>query len=82
MALLTTVRQAYTLAYPYFSPKEGNWGRIAGVAGSIFMMAFRTRYDETMRSYIMLGLIFLNKKNRLQNSAGSFNRLSYAGLFQ
>lgn len=72
MGLLTTVRQAYILASPYFSPSKENGGRIVGLAGSIFMMAFRARYDEVMRSHIYAVFDFFEQKKPITEFNGVF----------
>ncbi len=72
MGLLTTVRQAYTLASPYFSPVRGNWGRIGGVAGSVFMMAFRAQYDGVMHKRMYAFFDFFQQKRPIAEFNGVF----------
>lgn len=72
MTLLTTLRQAYYLASPYFSPQRDNWLRIGTLAGSILMMTFRAKFDRTGQKQIYAVYDFFKEKRALEEFSKVF----------
>lgn len=74
MGLSVTLKQAYHLASPYFSPKAGNWSRIGMLAGAVLMAAYRAKTDGTRREQIQEVYTFFWEKKPLEE----FNKVFQA----
>jgi ABC-type uncharacterized transport system fused permease/ATPase subunit len=80
MALFNTVRQAYILAAPYFSPMQGNWVRIGSLAGAIMMNLVQAKYDESMRRHIYTAFDFFREKKSVEEFSHIFRSAWLRGL--
>jgi ABC-type uncharacterized transport system fused permease/ATPase subunit len=78
--MFNTVRHAYILASPYFSPVQGNWLRIGSLAGAIMMNLVQAKYDESMRQHIYTAFDFFREKKSVEEFNHIFRSAWLRGL--